>query len=269
MGLEVRGIFLDISIAFDKVWHDGLIFKLRENGIYGEMINILEDFLSNKKRKVILNCQCLSWVDICAGAPQGVILGPLLRLIYINDLPNDIKNKWKLFASDTSLFSVVHGTYASANDLNHDLEEVSEWAFQWKMNFNPDLNKQAQEIIFSKEKTVSINPVVYFNNTPVNATATHKHLGMIIDSKLSYEGYLQSAFSKVNKAIGLLRKLQLTPSRKSLVTIYKPFILIKIIVTVSGRASNELCYQSLESLQYSAAVAITGEITGSSSEKLF
>ena len=126
MGLEVRGIFLDISIAFDKVWHDRLIFKLHQNGIHGKMINILEDFLSNKKRKVILNCQSLSWVDICTGAPQRFILGPFLCLIYINDLSNDIKSKWKLFADGTSLFSVVHGTDTSANGLNHDLEEVSE-----------------------------------------------------------------------------------------------------------------------------------------------
>ena len=92
---------------------------------------------------------------------------------------------------------------------------------------------------------------------------------MILGFKLSYEDYLQSVFSKVNKSIGFLKKLQLTPSRKSPVTIYKSFILIEIIVRVYDRASNELCYQSLESLQYSAVVVIIGEITESSSEKFF
>ena len=78
-----------------------------------------------------------------------------------------------MFADDTSLFSVVHGIDTSANDLNHDLEKISEWIFQWKMKFNPDPTKQAQEIIFSRRKTVSIHPLVYFNNkTPVNSTAT-------------------------------------------------------------------------------------------------
>ena len=128
-------------------------------------------------------------------------MGPLLFLIYVNDLTNDIKSKCKLFADDTSLFSVVHDIDTSANDLNHDLEKISEWAFQWKMNFNPDHTKQAQEVIFSRKKTVSVHPVVYFNNTPVISTATHKHLGMILDSKLSYENHLQFVFSRVNKTL--------------------------------------------------------------------
>ena len=106
MGLENCGIFLDISKAFDKVWYDGP-FKLRRNGIYGEAMNTLEDFRSDKKQRVVLNGQCLSWADIRAGVPQGSILGPLLFLICINDLSDDIKSKCKLFADDTSLFSVV------------------------------------------------------------------------------------------------------------------------------------------------------------------
>ena len=152
MGLEVCRIFLDISKAFDKVWHDGLIFKLRQNGICGEMINILEDFLSDRKQRVVLNGQCSSWADIHAGVPQGSILGPLLFLIYIKDFSNNIKSKCKLFADDTSLFSVVHDIETSANDLNYDLEKISEWAFQWKIKFNPDHTKQAQEITFSRKK---------------------------------------------------------------------------------------------------------------------
>ena len=92
MGLEVRGLSLDISKAFE-VWHDGHIFNLCQNGICHEMINILEDFPSNRKQKVILNGQCSSWADIHTGVPQGSILGALLFLIYINDLSTDIKSK--------------------------------------------------------------------------------------------------------------------------------------------------------------------------------
>ena len=83
-------------------------------------------------------------------------MGPLLFLINISDLTNDIKSKSKLFADETPLFSVVYDINISANDLNHDLEKISEWAFQWKMKFNPEHTKQAQEIIFSRKMKKSL-----------------------------------------------------------------------------------------------------------------
>ena len=172
IGLEVQGLFLDISKAFDKVWHAGLIYKQRQNGICGDLINILNDFLTNRKRRVVLNGQCSSWVDIRAGVPQGSILGPLLFLIYVNDLPNGLISECKLFADDISLFSVAHDLNTSASDINNDLKLISDWAFQWKMSFNPDPSKQAQEIIFSRKKMKSSHPSVYFNNIPVNSINT-------------------------------------------------------------------------------------------------
>ena len=79
---------------------------MRQNGICGDLINIINDFLTNRKQRVVLNGQCSSWVDIRAGVPQGSILGPLLFLIYVNDLPNGLKSGCKLLADDASLFSV-------------------------------------------------------------------------------------------------------------------------------------------------------------------
>ena len=104
----------------------------------------------------MLNNHCSSWIDIREGVPQGSILGPPSFLIYVNDLANGLKSKCKLFADDTSLFSVVHDISTSATDMNNDLTLISNWAFQWKMSFNPDPSKQAQEIIFSRKKMKSI-----------------------------------------------------------------------------------------------------------------
>ena len=77
-GYEVRGVFLEISKAFDKVWHDGLIFKLKQNDISGKLLNLIKDFLKNRKQRVVLNGQFFPWTDVDAGVPQGSILGPLL-----------------------------------------------------------------------------------------------------------------------------------------------------------------------------------------------
>ena len=141
-GYKVRGVFLDISKAFDKVRHQGLHYKLRENGISGELLNILTDFLDNRTQRVILNGQYSSWAKVEAGVPQGSILGPLLFLIYINDLSDNLASNPKLFPDDTSLFSVVKNVDASNIDLNNDLKNTGELAF--KMSFNPDPTKQAQ-----------------------------------------------------------------------------------------------------------------------------
>ena len=129
-GLEVRSVFLDISKAFDKVWHKGLLFKLSQNGISGNLLDLLSSFLSDRKQRVLLNGQTSEWRNVTAGVPQGSILGPLLFLIYINDLSGDLSSKAKLFADDTSLFSVTHDITTSANELSNDLKKISDWDFQ-------------------------------------------------------------------------------------------------------------------------------------------
>ena len=89
-GLETRAVFLDISKAFDKVWHEGLLFKLKQNGISGNLLNVITDFLYQRKQRVVFIGQHSSWANIQAGIPQGSILDPLFFLIYINDLSNGL-----------------------------------------------------------------------------------------------------------------------------------------------------------------------------------
>ena len=156
----------------------------------------MKDFLSCIKQRVVLNVQHSSWPDVKMGVLQRSILGPLLFLIYINNLPNGWNSNAKLFVDDTSLFSVVHDITDSANLLNSNLSKIEEWGVQWKMSFNPNSTKQAQEIIFSRKTSQRNHPGLMFNNSIVNVTTIHKHLGMIFDSKLSFDEHLKSVLKK-------------------------------------------------------------------------
>ena len=100
---ETRAVFLDISKAFDKVWHKGFIFKWVSNGIEGNILNLLKNFLSDRYQRTVLNGTKSDWVLNC-GVPQGSVLGPLLFLDYINDLIDNISPTMKIFADDSSLF---------------------------------------------------------------------------------------------------------------------------------------------------------------------
>ena len=162
MWLKVCGIFLDISKAFDKVLHYGLIFKLRQNGICREMINILLHFLSCRKSRFKLSLFVFGWSSRWC-APK-IHFRTFVILIYINDLSIDIKSKCKSCGNETSLFSVIQDNDTSANDLIHDLEKSIEWAFELKMKFNPDPSKQAQMIL--SRKNLSNHPVSYFGAIP-------------------------------------------------------------------------------------------------------
>jgi len=281
INLDVRSVFLDMSKAFDKVWHEGLLFKLKQNGINGKLIILLEDYLSNRKQRVVLNGSDSSWGMIEAGVPQGSVLGPLLFLIYINDLENGIKSHVKFFADDTSLFSIVREPNISAMELNHDLSLISRWAYQWKMSFNPDPNKQAVQIIFSRKKNKQFHPNIYFNNIEVKTVDNHKHIGFILDSKLTFASHILDKISAARKGLGIIKCLARFLSVKDLNMIFKMYIrphldfcdviYHKPALTNPFDSSINLNYlmNTLERIQYQAALAITGTWKGTNLNKIY
>ena len=205
------------------------------------------------------------------GVPQGSVLGPFLFLIYINDLSDNLISNAKLFADDTSLFSVVHDVNTSAKELNDDLKKVNDWAFQWKVSFNPDRSKQAEEVIFSWISKRSTHPPLVFNNNNVSQTFSQKQLGVILNFKLTFEEHLNNVLAKVNKAVGLLSKLRNILPRTTLVTIYKAFIRPHLDYgdVLYDQAFNNSFTEKLESFQYNACLALTGAIRGTSKEKIY
>ena len=279
--LEVRAVFLDISKAFDKVWHDGLNFKLKQNGICGSLIKLFGNYLHNRKQRVVLNGFYYDYSIIESGVPQGSVLGPLLFLIYINDFEKKIRTNVKFFADDTMLFSIVKDPVISANTLNDDLDIIYQWAHQWKMEFNPDPTKQATEVLFSCKKVSPNHPQLIFNGTDVVKVNEQKHLGLILQPGLSFEKHLNEKIIKAKKNIGLLKHLSNFLPLKTLDQMYKTLVrshldycdVIYHIPSIMhqpplGMTLNSLM-EKVEKIQYQAALAITGAWQGSSRSKMY
>ena len=115
-----------------------------------------------------------------------------------------------------SLFNVVHDIHTSAKELNNDLKKVSNWTFQWIMSFNPDPSKQAQEVIFSRKLKKVPHPPLVFNDANASQCKSQKHLGIKLDSKLTFEDYYKTVLSKTKRTIGFLCKLQNLQRREAL-----------------------------------------------------
>ena len=136
-GKEVRSVALDISKAFDKVWHDGLLFKLAELGIAGSLLDWLRSYLSDRKQRVIINTDYSDLQPIKAGVPQGNVLGPLLFLVFINNLFSQASNHLDIFANDSTLWSIVDNDRKEvAESLNRDLDAIQSWAEKWIVKYN-------------------------------------------------------------------------------------------------------------------------------------
>ena len=176
--LEVRSVFLDISKAFDNVWHEGLIFKLKQNAVGGNVINLLG-----------------------------------------NDLEIGIKSKVNFFADDTMIYSVVHSPTLTASVLNHDLEIISQWAHQWKMSFNPE---PQQTSCRSQKKIKITHPPLFFNGTIVDKVNEHKHLGLTLDSKLTFSKHIDDKLNKSRKLLGVLKVLSSNLPLHTLIQIHMP-----------------------------------------------
>ena len=143
-------------------------------------------------------------------------------MIYINDLSDNLESYCKIFADDTSLFYKVFDKHVSRATLNKDLELINNWAFQWKMQFNPDRNKQAQELYFSKKAGNQKSLDLTFNKSNVASSPSVKHLGMLLDSR--FDEHVESKTNKCYKIIGRIKKLSINPLREALLRIYKPFV---------------------------------------------
>ena len=269
-GHEIRAVFLDISKAFDSVWHEGLLHKLRAIGIEGDMIDIIYSFLSGRKQRVTIDGKFSDWVDVQAGVPQGSLLGPILFLVFINDIVDVIESDIKFFADGTFIYRVID--QFSTETLNSDLQKITNWAWQWKLVFNPDLTKQAVEVIFSKKLSISSPPPLTFNNIPVKRVYETKHLGLILDNKLNFSSHLNDKISKAKTSLGVMKQIKKWVDMKTLENVYKLYVRPHLeygdLVFDSHDMNKPMIFnllnpkddisKEIESIQYQAARIVSG-----------
>ena len=255
-GKEVRAVFCDVSKAFDRVWHKGLLYKLNRAGISGSLLSWFTNYLNNRKQRVVLPGTSSSWKPIKAGVPQGSILGPLLFLIYINDIVEDVHCNIRLFADDTSLFIIVDDPTEAAEMLNSDMEKIHQWAKRWLVRFNP---AKSESLLLSRKINKPFHPPIIMNNQVISEVAKHKHLGLTFSHDCTWHEHLAQAKAKAWQRINIMRKLKFLLDRKSLQTIYFSFIrpLLEYADVVWDNCT-QYEVEELEKIHNEAARIVTG-----------
>jgi len=221
----ILGIFLDFSKAFDTINHEILLSKLWHYGIRGKSHDWVTSYLSGRKQYVTYNGSQSSQMDINCGVPQGSILGPLLFLVYVNDLAMVSPRFFTImFADDTNIFLRGNNLAELESMANNELSKILNWLNTNKLSLNIDKTKY---MIFGQNKRKQYQPsqiVLKLNDQDIERVNSIKFLGIVIDEKLDWRKNTKMISNKIAKAIGILRKARKCLNHSSLRSLYFSFI---------------------------------------------
>ena len=217
VGSPVDIIYLDFQKAFDKVPHQRLLLKLKAHGIGDSITDWIEQWLTDRRQRVVVDGEVSNWKSVLSGVPQGSVLGPILFLIYINDLDDSITSNVLKFADDTKLFRKVN-TDGDKQHLQNDLDRLVKWSEKWQMLFN-----------FGKCKCLhtghgNLNVNYKMGDTVLGTTVKEKDLGVTISADMKVSEQCGIAASKGNQILGLIRRNITYKGKKLIIPLYKAIV---------------------------------------------
>ena len=250
-GKETEVCVLDFSKAFDKVNHQKLLLKLARYGVNYQVIAWIEDFLTGRQQKVVVEGEESSVANVTSGVPQGSVIGPTMFLYYINDLPDNIKSVVRLFADDT----VVYNTTDNHQCLQEDLDQLAIWETNSDMEFHP---MKCQHMTFSRKRNPDTQSI-RLHDTEIPRASTVKYLGVTLDPKIIWNTHIDNITNKANSTLGFIRRNVLTTSQSVKETAYKQLVRpVLEYASVAWDSITDTLASRLESVQRRAARLICG-----------
>ena len=197
-------IYTDFSKAFDSVPHLRLLRKIESYGIKGNLLKWIGSFLSNRRQRVKVAESLSKWAPVKSGVPQGSVMGPILFVLFINDMPNTLMNTCKLFADDAKNFC-----NAFNSTLQGDIDDLALWSEKWQLPFNV---KKCKSLHIGRR-----NPRTTYimNGHVLEQVEYEKDLGIIIDNELKFHVQASAAVKKANQILGLIKRTISTKKRKN------------------------------------------------------
>lgn len=214
-------VYLDFSKAFDKVAHVRLANKLLAHGVGGNILNWIQSWLRGRRQRVSIEGEYSEWAWVTSGVPQGSVLGPLLFLVYINDLEENLISKLAKFADDSKLKKTVDSNQ-EIGELTQDLKNLEKWADTWQMNFNID--KCA--VIHLGKNNPNYDYCLY--NTTLRSTDMERDLGVLIDKTMKFSEHCNAVAKSANATLGMIKRNITSRDNKVITKFYKALVRPKL-----------------------------------------
>ena len=217
LNIPVDEVFLDFAKAFDKVPHQRLLYKLKKLGITGTILTWVESFLNKRSQRVKVSNSLSSRITVKSGVPQGSVLGPVLFIAYVCDLPCHVCTSSKIFADDTKIYGKAK-TLHDAELLQKDLDSLSNWCYEWGMSFNKD------KCVVMHYGQNNPKHIYHINGTLLTPCKTYKDLGVMVSDNLKASEQIDKCVTKANSMLGMIKRTFSTIDEEIFLKTYKAFV---------------------------------------------